>query len=190
MPSVEQPESPVDSGHRSSASLCRATLYGLFVGDALAMPVHWYYDRHALLRDYGLVTEYVAPRNPHPESILWRSSYQSPNSLGDILHDQAPYWGHPFRSWLSEPDDMVVGRRLSTACYVDDSVPAVLYLALKYHNDLQRGLIANTSLGGDNAYRGAVLGALLGAGNGMEAFPERWISGLFSPPPELEDCTS
>jgi hypothetical protein len=68
-------------------------IYGLFVGDALAMPVHWYYDRQALMRDYGLVTEYVAPRNPHPDSILWRSSYRSPNSLGEILHDQAPYWG-------------------------------------------------------------------------------------------------
>jgi ADP-ribosylglycohydrolase len=350
MPSVEQPERRIHSGRRSPASLCRATLYGLFVGDALAMPVHWYYDRHALLRDYGFVTEYVAPRNPHPDSILWRSSYQPPNSSGDILHDQAqywgrrgvhyhqflqagentlnlrlcallieslneqkgydaedylrryidfmttpgrhrdtyieechrnffsrrargvplrqcgmeekhigglvgvfpiavfyrsqpemaveatlehlslthpglkmrtaasllirvllqvlggsplrevllegiqrqdsPYWGHPFGRWLSEPDDVVVGTRLSTACYVDDSVPAVLYLALKYHNDLQQGLIANTSLGGDNAYRGAVLGALLGAGNGMEAFPERWISRLFSPPPELEACTS
>jgi hypothetical protein len=102
----------------------------------------------------------------------------------------SPYWGHPFRKWLSEPDEVVVGMRLSPACYVDDSVPAVLYLALKYHDDLRQGLIANTNLGGDNAYRGAVLGALLGANNGVEAFPERWVSGLVTPPPELEACKS
>jgi ADP-ribosylglycohydrolase len=61
----------------------------------------------------------------------------------------------------------------------------VIYLALKYHDDPEGGLIANTNLGGDNAYRGAVLGALLGAANGIEALPERWIKGLRHPPPEL-----
>ena len=71
----------------------RDTLYGLFIGDALAMPVHWYYNRQTMNRDYGRVTDYMAPRNPHPDSILWRSSYRAPNATGEILHDQAPYWG-------------------------------------------------------------------------------------------------
>ena len=31
----------------------RGGLWGLFVGDALAMPVHWYYDVAALQRDFG-----------------------------------------------------------------------------------------------------------------------------------------
>ena len=63
------------------------------VQDALAMPVHWYYDRQALFRDYGRVTDYLAPKNPHSDSILWRSSYTAPNKKGEILHDQARYWG-------------------------------------------------------------------------------------------------
>jgi hypothetical protein len=33
--------------------------------------------------------------------------------------------------WLDQPDEMVVGRRFSTACYVEHSVPAVVYLAPK-----------------------------------------------------------
>ena len=332
------------------SSRCRAAIYGLFIGDALAMPVHWYYNRSALLQDYGLVTDYLAPRNPHPDSILWRSSYQPPNEKGEILHEQAQYWGrrgihyhqflkagentlnlklcallieslnqkgrydaddylqryvdfmttpgrhrdtyieechrnffsryargvpprkcateekhigglvgivpivvfyrnhpelarqaawehlslthpgikmktaaslvtdlllevlggkplraallegfarqessywgHPFEKWREEPDETVVGGRLSPACYVEDAIPAVLYLALKYHQDAENGLIANTNLGGDNAHRGAVLGALLGAGNGMEAFPDRYIHGLLQPPPELKGCLS
>jgi ADP-ribosylglycohydrolase len=327
----------------------RGCIYGLFIGDALAMPAHWYYDRLALHRDYGQVRDYLTPRNPHPDSILWRSSYKPINKKGEILHDQAHYWGrrgihyhqflkagentlnlklctllieslnekggydaddylkryisymtipgnhrdtyveeyhrhfftkyaqgvpprkcgvrekhigglvgvvpilvfykddekkarkaalehlslthlgtkmedatslltelllqilkgiplkealmteigkqrgsftgYPFLKWLDQADELVVGRHFSTACYVEESVPSVIYLALKYHDNPEGGLIANTNLGGDNAYRGAVLGALLGAANGMEAFPEPWIKGLRHPPPELRNGT-
>jgi ADP-ribosyl-[dinitrogen reductase] hydrolase len=327
-------------------SRCRGAIYGLFIGDALAMPVHWYYDTLALQRDYGHVTDFVAPKNPHPDSILWRSSYSPLNEKGNILHDQARYWGkrgihyhqfleagentlnlklcaalmeslnanrgyssddylkryiafmttpgnhrdtyleeyhrhfftsyaggkpphqcgvtekhigglvglvplvvfyrhspsrareaamehlalthlgqkmttaaellvnlllevlsgkplrevllqqirdqknplygHPYREWLTESDQKVVGMHLSTACYVEDSVPSVLYLALKYHDEPEQGLISNTNLGGDNVYRGAVLGSLLGAANGLEAFPTRWVKGLRHPPPDLD----
>jgi ADP-ribosylglycohydrolase len=68
---------------------------GSLSADALAMPVHWYYDRAALRHDYGLVDHFIAPKNPHPGSILWRSTYQPPNEKGDILREQAEYWGKP-----------------------------------------------------------------------------------------------
>ncbi len=330
----------------SDESRCRGALHGLFIGDALAMPVHWYYDTHALQRDYGRVTDFLAPKNPHPDSILWRSSYTPLNEKGNILHDQFQYWGkrgihyhqflqagentlnlklctllmdslnankgyssddylkryiafmttpgshrdtyveeyhrhfftnyaagkparqcgvmekhigglvglvpivvfyrhspsrareaalahlslthlgqkmvtaaellihllievlsgktlrevlvqqirdqknplygHPYGEWLAVSDEKVVGQRLSTACYVEDSVPSVLYLALKYHDEPEKGLIVNTNLGGDNVHRGAVLGSLLGAANGLEAFPARWVKGLRHPPPDLD----
>jgi ADP-ribosyl-[dinitrogen reductase] hydrolase len=93
--------------------------------------------------------------------------------------------GHPFEKLLTDPDDWVIGPRFSTACYVEHSVPAVLYLALKYHNDPEKALVVNTNLGGDNAYRGALLGALQGAGNGLGKFPKRWVEGLLKPPAEL-----
>jgi ADP-ribosylglycohydrolase len=320
-------------------------LHGLFIGDALAMPVHWYYNRRALLDDYGRVTDYLAPRHPHPDSILFRSHYKALNPRGEILHDKARFWGvpgvhyhqclkagentlnlslcrllieslnaangydaddylqryiafmttpgshrdtyieechrnffanyargvsprrcgteekhigglammapvvlfhhdrppaaraaalehlalthpgpkmadagrlladlllevlsgrplaeairqalreqrspltgHPFEKLLEEPDDWVIGPRFSTACYVEHSVPAVIYLALKYDRRPEEALIANTHLGGDNAYRGAVLGALLGAENGLGGFPRRWVEGLVQPPPAL-----
>ncbi|MGD9331653.1 MAG: ADP-ribosylglycohydrolase family protein [Desulfobacterales bacterium] len=320
-------------------------LGGLFIGDALAMPAHWYYRRDALQRDYGTIDRYLAPRNPHPDSILWRSRFPSPGPEFDILHDQrrfwgqrgihyhqflvagentlnlkcarllwtslshrrgyvaddylkryitfmttpgshrdtyieeyhrhfftrlaggsapqrcgitekhigglvglvpivafyrrdaleaaaraqehlalthkgarmvsaaaiyidilhkvlageplggvledalaaqrSPYLGHPFYRWRDLPDSDVIGRRLSTACYVEDALPAVFYLAWKYARDPERGLIVNTHLGGDNAHRGALLGALFGAEGGIEAFPERWISGLYESVPDL-----
>ena len=41
-------------------------LMAMFIGDALAMPVHWYYERRALAKDYGHVTGYLTPRKPPP----------------------------------------------------------------------------------------------------------------------------
>ena len=102
-----------------------------------------------------------------------------------VRRQDNPLLGHPLMRWLDDPDEIVVGRRLSSACYVEDALPATAYLALKYHDDVARGLVANTNLGGDNAGRGAVLGALLGAANGRGAFPESWVKGLRHPPPEL-----
>lgn len=68
---------------------------GSLVADAVAMPVHWYYDTAALDRDYGAFSDYVAPKNPHPDSILWRSEYTPINAKADILREQAQYWGQP-----------------------------------------------------------------------------------------------
>ena len=39
----------------------RGVLWGMFVGDALAMPVHWYYDVAALQRDFGVVRDFQPP---------------------------------------------------------------------------------------------------------------------------------
>lgn len=311
-------------------------LEGALVADALAMPVHWYYDRIALKRDYGLVDHYLSPRNPHPDSILHRSSYKPEFPVADILHDQAQYWGQhgvhyhqqlragentlnfqlacalyrqvqasgrydpkawlrlyvdcmripgwhrdtyveeyhrafftnlargkkledcgiadvhigglasvpalfaalhsggeefvtivrrhvslthdcpevieaamafarillaletgcglreailthatgwvgerKFTQWSKEPDEVVIGQRLSPACYIKDSFPAALYLSWKYAKDFSSGIIANTHCGGDNCHRGAVVGALLGFENEI---PSRWLEGLKARP--------
>lgn len=310
-------------------------IWGALIADALSMPVHWYYDRNALLRDYGRITTYKAPRNPHPDSILWRSSYTPLNENGDILHDQARYWGqrgvhyHQFlqagentlnyqlslillnalntrgnydaddylnlyidfmltpnrhrdtyveeyhrdffsayargikprkcgkedihigglahvptiasslnhdlqtlraivrehvslthrspimlsaadtltqilhavfngqplrdaiqtsathwfslrraEQWSTQPDDAVIGYQLSPACYIDDAFPASLYLAWKYADDFEGGVIANAMVGGDNCHRGAVVGSLLGAAAGYNHLPGHLLEGL------------
>lgn len=92
---------------------------GSLVADAVAMPVHWYYDQVALDRDYPQLAEvasapqlaevasvpqlaevalagsplYLAPRNPHSGSILWRSQWTPPSPQFDILREQAAFWG-------------------------------------------------------------------------------------------------
>ena len=97
---------------------------------------------------------------------------------GDVVDAIRPLLGKRRMSWLPLPDEEVIGPRLSTACYVDDSWPAVLYLLAKYLDQPRKALEANTNLGGDNCYRGAVLGGLLGAYHGTEAWPQEWVSGL------------
>lgn len=310
-------------------------IWGAFIADALAMPVHWYYDREALRRDYGVVDRFTAPRNPHPDSILWRSSYTPPNERGDILHGQAQYWGkqgihyHQFlragentlnlqlakvlaesliargrydaddylqryihfmltpgqhrdtyveeyhrkffaayargkaprkcggsdihigglahvgvlcacfaadrnsackavrehislthrsaevlaagdalarllcavvaggdlreaisehcvqwfskrnaERWSREPDEEVIGRRFSPACYIADAFRASLYFAWKYADDFEAGVIANANVGGDNCHRGAVIGALLGGTTGFPCLPPRFVEHI------------
>jgi ADP-ribosylglycohydrolase len=75
-------------------------------------------------------------------------------------------------------DHYVIGGLLSSACYIDQSLPAALYLAARYPDDFEAAVIANTNTGGDNCHRGAVLGAIMGAALGVAAIPERWRLGL------------
>lgn len=329
----------------TASSRARGALWGQFIGDALAMPAHWYYNTAALRRDYGTITGYVAPKHPHPDSIFWRSRYVAANPRGDILHDQARFWGsengqgvhyhgflaagestlnyqlaaellaslaahggrydradytrryldfmltpgrhrdtyveeyhrnffsryaqgqppeacatedihigglagvagiavayrsdlaeakrctvahvalthagrlireateayveilvnvlngadlaaeikrlttdkkrspawlcsRPLERWLDLADEKVIGGQLSPACYLEDSLPAVLYLAWKYAGDFERALEVNTMLGGDNCHRGGPLGALIGAAAGEAGIPAAWRDGL------------
>jgi len=66
---------------------------GSLVADAVSMPVHWYYNRNAIDSDYGAFDHFMNPKNPHPDSILWRSKYETTNKKDDILHEQSKYWG-------------------------------------------------------------------------------------------------
>ena len=308
---------------------------GSFIGDALAMPAHWYYDRSALHQEYGTIRDYLPPKSPHTGSILWRSEYTALNEKGDILHDQARYWGQrgihyhqflragentlnlqlarvlmeslvacgdydaddyltryidfmltpgkhrdtyveechrkffsayargtvprkcagtdihiggmahvgvlgayfggdlsatreavrqhislthrstevlnaadamtrmlcdiihgvPLREailvngsdwfskrkaleWSKDSDEVVIGRRVSPACYIDDAFPASLYLAWKYADDFENAAISNTNVGGDNCHRGAVIGALVGGAVGLSAIPIRYVDQI------------
>ena len=81
----------------------RGALWGMFVGDALAMPAHWYYDVAALRRDFATVRGHQAPHEVHPDSIMSSSSTgaagrgpQEGNVVGNIiLHGKKHLWGQP-----------------------------------------------------------------------------------------------
>jgi hypothetical protein len=48
----------------------KAALFGLYVADAVAMPVHWMYDRRQLYDDYGTISGYVRPKDQFVGSIM------------------------------------------------------------------------------------------------------------------------
>ncbi len=310
-------------------ALAHSPLAGSLIADAVSMPVHWYYDREALRRDYGTIDGYNAPKSPHPDSILWRSHYEAANPSGDILREQAAFWGkrgvHYHQNlaagdntlnarlavslaalileergydadrwleryihfmlapgcnadtyveeyhrifftnyaagakprkcggrdihigglvpvpaivesmgqldasltdirrvvqehvslthrddgvlraadalarmlvrtmageqlrgvmldeaadWISRaktadwdryPDDVVIGRVLSPACYIPDAFPAALFLAWRHAADFRAGVCSNAQVGGDNCHRGAVVGSLLASAAGIPA---------------------
>jgi ADP-ribosyl-[dinitrogen reductase] hydrolase len=96
--------------------------------------------------------------------------------------------GYPFAELSSRADADVARNVFSTACYIEQSLPLTLYLAWKYQDDPEQALVVNTNLGGDNCHRGVVLGALLGAMHGEQAWPRRWMDGLAHPPTAFSQC--
>jgi ADP-ribosyl-[dinitrogen reductase] hydrolase len=85
----------------------RGALWGMFVGDALAMPVHWYYDVAALQRDFGSLRDFQSPHEYHPSSIMslastgaaGRGSQQGEVVGSIILHGKKHLWGQPNRHY-------------------------------------------------------------------------------------------
>jgi len=81
-------------------------LWGLFIGDALAMPVHWYYNPNNIKKDFaGGVTAYEAARHPHPESFMVGMGYhpdvEVANRLGrpfDILHEHVRFYSTSYHT--------------------------------------------------------------------------------------------
>ncbi|XP_072513327.1 uncharacterized protein [Salminus brasiliensis] len=88
-------------------SVCEA-LWGMCAADAMSMPVHWYYNVRDIQADFsGWITDFNAPKDRHPSSILnlsntagsgrtaW-SSGSRPSVVGNvILHDKMKYWKAP-----------------------------------------------------------------------------------------------
>ena len=50
-------------------------LWGLFISDSLSMPVHWYYKREYIKKDFGKITGYNDALHPHPESFMVVNTY-------------------------------------------------------------------------------------------------------------------
>ena len=101
-------------------------------------------------------------------------------ALREAIFTHGSDWLSPrmAQQWSREPDEVVIGQRVSPACYIADAFPASLYLAWKYADDFEAGIIANTNVGGDNCHRGAVVGSLLGAAVGTSRIPAKFCEKL------------
>lgn len=78
----------------------KGSMLGFYIGDALAMPVHWYYDTRQLQRDFGRITKYEAPKDRFPGSIMNLSNTGGGGRGSDkgevvgnvILHGKKQFW--------------------------------------------------------------------------------------------------
>lgn len=95
-------------------------------------------------------------------ALLFRADNEDPRACLVSAAKSALGLNLPALAAKTPSDRDIVGRRFSTACYITDSWPSVLYLAFKYLDEPRQGLLANANLGGDNVHRGAVLGVILG----------------------------
>lgn len=78
----------------------QAALLGMYVADAVAMPVHWMYNLAQLKRDYGVIRSFVKPKDRFDGSIMNLSNTGGGGRGSDqgdivgtvILHDKKQYW--------------------------------------------------------------------------------------------------
>jgi len=83
-------------------SKIKASLYGMYIGDSLAMPVHWYYDTNRIRKDFGSsgIEKYEAPVKHFPGSIMNLSNTggggrgsDKDSIIGElILHGKKKFW--------------------------------------------------------------------------------------------------
>lgn len=73
-------------------------------------------------------------------------------------------------------------QKLGQSCPLPQSFPAATICAAKLAHSLPEALLANARAGGDNAGRGALIGAWLGALHGYEAIPIAWTVKLKDAP--------
>jgi ADP-ribosyl-[dinitrogen reductase] hydrolase len=78
----------------------KGALWGMCIGDSLAMPVHWYYDVSKIKKDFGEIKKYEAPKEEFKGSIMNLSNTggggrgsDKGSIVGDvILHGKKKYW--------------------------------------------------------------------------------------------------
>ena len=99
-------------------------------------------------------------------------------NLLDTLNETAPAWAHEKADGVLSENSVDAISKLGPACSISSALPSVLYLALKYEDDIENALTENAMAGGDNCARGLVLGMLLGAANGMTSIPNHWVENL------------
>ncbi|QPG06169.1 ADP-ribosylglycohydrolase family protein [Salinimonas marina] len=118
--------------------------------------------RHLLLTH---PSEALATVSDFYVELLFRLLHRDEQSPSQILQDIALRSANLSLKKLiakQRSDIEVVGHHYSSACYISNAWPSVLYFAYRYSEDGKKALLANTNVGGDNVHRGFVLGAIMG----------------------------
>jgi len=110
---------------------------------------------------------------------------------GDFQDYRGPAWKYVQEkvSWAYENNLSVVEACNSwySGAYLLETIPSVIYILMRYGNDLETGIIRAVNDTKDNDTIGAIVGAAVGALHGRTAIPERWIINLSGRTTERDD---
>lgn len=79
----------------------KGCLWGMYIGDALSMPVHWSYDVSAMKRTYGRIKDYMPAPDTVDNTIMYKhwntNNSHSKDVIGKVInHDTAHMWKQPY----------------------------------------------------------------------------------------------
>ncbi|NLC70764.1 MAG: ADP-ribosylglycohydrolase family protein [Desulfuromonadaceae bacterium] len=128
----------ITQGNHLETRRRRNALWGLFIGDTLAMPAHWIYTLDKIAELFpGGIQDFRDPPHPHPESFMFKMSYEpdtaSAARLGrpfDILHRHARF----LRSNYDPPGPPPSGRKFEHGLFAPSSEERY-----HYHHGLRKG---------------------------------------------------
>jgi len=159
-----------------NATRLKNALWGVFIADAMAMPVHWYYQRKYIKEGFdGGITKYEDAPHPHPESFMVGMHYH-PNiakakELGrpfDIVHKHIRFYDTNY-------NDLAI--KLSV--HEGEHKNAMPDKDERYH--YHHGLKAGENTLGANLIRVLMRGVIKAGQYKQEVFIEDFINHLTTP---------
>ena len=158
------------------ATRMKNALWGAFVADAMAMPVHWYYQRKYIQEGFdGGITKYEDAPHPHPESFMVGNNYH-PNitkakELGrpfDIAHEHIRFYNTNYNDF-----------NIALAVHAGEHKNAMPEQDERYH--YHHGLKAGENTVGANLMRVLMRSVIKEGKYNQERFIEDFVSYLTTP---------
>lgn len=132
----------------------------------------------------GVVLRLVAIENANPKEVTKSVALNTfkYNLVEMKASNPIRSKGFSVKAVLKDPDSV-------TACYLQQTFPAVLQMVYKYTFEdktmsFRAAVLANANRGGENVNTGAVLGAIMGAYCGFSNLPTDLVEGLAAQAPQ------
>jgi len=106
----------------------------------------------------------------------FRQAFETTRTSPEVSCDSSDYF--EFAYMLREMDVITATGRFGQSCPLAQSFPAALHAAWVHHDDFTIAVLNTVRAGGDNAGRAAMVGAWLGAANGLNGIPDEWLLRL------------
>ncbi|MEG1500604.1 MAG: ADP-ribosylglycohydrolase family protein, partial [Clostridiales bacterium] len=87
-------------------------------------------------------------------------------------------------------DDRFASILFGTNCHCFNLIPCAYYYSIKNTTNFEKGILTAVNSSGNNMSRAALTGGILGAMNGIQGIPQRFIDGLKTDKPLPENYTS